>query len=209
MILEPWNHQESLIDSMTNEPYPMELVGDFWIADPIFKGSYGDSLLYSDVELCRLRQRGIHLPTYHRDIPMPLAPSYQQAREPKVSKQSPPWVVAPDTAVESPKTKHSSSNSSPDCNWDTAPTPQLQSTQTLLQPRNPPAPKGQPQTARRSLQRLAALTSMAVPLPQSPSQLDTNGKMFTRRTPAHSTPLFPSAPACLTASAVQQVPTVT
>ena len=57
---------------------------------------------------------------------------------------------------------------------DAAPTPQLQSAQTLLQPRNPPAPKSQPQTARRSLQRLAALTSMAIPLPWPPSQSDNN-----------------------------------
>ena len=90
---------------------------------------------------------------------------------------------------------------------DTAPTPQLQSAQTLLQSRNPPAPKSQPQTARRSLQRLTAPTSAAIPLPQLPSQLDANGKMFARKTPTHSTPPFPSAPVCLMASAVQWVPT--
>ena len=38
MILEPWNHQEPLMDSLTKEPFPMELVGDFQAADPIFKG---------------------------------------------------------------------------------------------------------------------------------------------------------------------------
>ena len=92
----------------------------------------------------------------------------------------------------------------PTAAWDTAPTPQLQSAQTLLQPRNPPAPKGQPRTARRSLQRLAALTSMAIPLPWLPSQLDANGKMFARKTPTHSTPPFPSAPACLTTFAVTE-----
>ena len=32
----------------------MELVGDFQVADPIFKGCYGDSLLYSDAELRQL-----------------------------------------------------------------------------------------------------------------------------------------------------------
>ena len=58
----------------------MELVGDFWVADPIFKGCYGDSLLYSDAELCRLRQQGIHLPMYQGEIPVLPAPSYQQAR---------------------------------------------------------------------------------------------------------------------------------
>ena len=113
VILEPWNHQELLIDSATKKPYPMELVGDFWMADPIFKGCYGDSLLYSDVELHWLRRQGIHLPAYQGEIPVPLAPSYQQAREHKVSKQSPPWVAAPYTPTESPKAKRSSGKSGP------------------------------------------------------------------------------------------------
>ena len=83
----------------------MELVGDFWVADPIFKGCYGGSLLYSDTELHRLRQWGIHLPTYWGEIPVPLAPSYQQARQPEVTKQSPTRAVTPNPSVESPKTK--------------------------------------------------------------------------------------------------------
>ena len=91
----------------------MELVGDFQVAHPNFKGCYGDSLLYSDVELHLLRQWGIHLPAYQGEIPVPPAPSYRQAREPEVSKQSPPRAVAPDTPAESPKTKHSSSKGSP------------------------------------------------------------------------------------------------
>ena len=113
MILKPQNHREPLIDSTMKEPSLMELVGDFWAADPIFKRCYGDSLLYSDAELHQLRQQGIHLPTYQGEIPVPLAPSYQQAREPQASKQSPPRAVAPDTPAESPKTKRSSGKSSP------------------------------------------------------------------------------------------------
>ena len=101
------------MDSMMKEPFPMELVGDFWAADPIFKGCYGDSLLYSDTELCWLRQWEIHLPVYQGEIPMPLAPSYLQAREPEVSKQSPPRAAAPDTPAESPKVKHSGGKSGP------------------------------------------------------------------------------------------------
>ena len=50
-ILKPWNHQVLLIDPITKEPFPMELVGDFRSTDPIFKGCYGDSFLYSDVDL--------------------------------------------------------------------------------------------------------------------------------------------------------------
>ena len=97
------------------------------------------------------------------------------------------------THTESPKAKYFGSKSGPHCSSGM----QLQHLNSKVprlyfNQKNPPAPKGQPQTARRSLQRLTALASVAVPLPQLPSQLDANGKMFTRKTPAHSTPL--SAP---------------
>ena len=58
-IFKLWNHWEPLMDSTIKEPFPMELV-----ADPIFKECYGDSFLYSYVELCQLRWQGIHLPVY-------------------------------------------------------------------------------------------------------------------------------------------------
>ena len=44
-ILKLWNHRGPLIDSTMREPYPMEMVGDFRVADLIFKGCYRDSLL--------------------------------------------------------------------------------------------------------------------------------------------------------------------
>ena len=44
---------------------------------------------------------------------MPPAPSYQQDRESVAAKQSPCRVPAPDTSMESPKTKHSSNESGP------------------------------------------------------------------------------------------------
>ena len=50
-ILEPWNHWVPLTNSITKEPFPMELVGDFRSTDPIFKGCYGNSFLYSDADL--------------------------------------------------------------------------------------------------------------------------------------------------------------
>ena len=50
-ILELQNHHSLLIDPATGEPYPMEVVGDFRAMDLIFKGCYGDSLLYSDTDL--------------------------------------------------------------------------------------------------------------------------------------------------------------
>ena len=113
MILEPQNHQELLMDSSTKEPFPMELVGDFQVADPIFKGCYGDSLLYSNMELHQLRWWGIHLPTYQGEIPVLLAPLYWQARELEAMKQSPPRAATPNLSVVSPKTKCSSGQGSP------------------------------------------------------------------------------------------------
>ena len=50
-ILEPQNHHSPLIDPTMGEPCPLEVVGDFRATDPIFKGCYGDSLLYSDADL--------------------------------------------------------------------------------------------------------------------------------------------------------------
>ena len=109
-ILKPQNHHGPLVDSTIREPYPMEIVGDFQAADLIFKGCYGDSLLYSDADL---HQQGIHLPTFQGEIPVPPGPSYWQVREPLATKQSPHREAAADTPVESPKAKCSSSKSSP------------------------------------------------------------------------------------------------
>ena len=50
-ILKLQNHWAPLTDPITKEPFPMELVGDFRSTDPIFKGCYGDSFLYSNVDL--------------------------------------------------------------------------------------------------------------------------------------------------------------
>ena len=124
-ILEPQNHHGPLINPTMGEPYPMEVVGDFRATDLIFKGCYGDSPLYSDADLARLRWQKIYLPAFQGEIPMPPAPSYQQVREPVASRQSPHRVVAPDTPAESPKAKCSSSKDGPNEALDTAPTPQL------------------------------------------------------------------------------------
>ena len=112
-ILKPWNHWGPLTDPANEEPYPMELVGDFRVTDPIFKGCYRDSLLYTGGELDRLRLQGIHLPLYQGEIPTPPAPSYRQARQPKVTKQSPPRAATPSPPVESPKAKCSGGKGSP------------------------------------------------------------------------------------------------
>ena len=143
-ILEPRNHCGLLIDPTTGEPYLMEVVGNFRAMDPIFKGFYGDSFLYSDADLGRLRQWKIHLPVFQGEIPMPPAPSYWQVREPAVTKQSPHRAAASDAPVKSPKAKCSNSKSGPQHALDAAPIPQLQSAQILHLPRNPLAPRSQP-----------------------------------------------------------------
>ena len=112
-ILKPRNHWEQLTNSATKEPFPTELVGDFRSKDPIFKGCCGNSFLYSNAELGRLRRHGIHLAPYRGEIPTPLAPSYLQARQPKATKWSPPRAVTPNPSVESPKTKCSGSKGRP------------------------------------------------------------------------------------------------
>ena len=75
----------------------------------------------------------------------------------------------------------------PNAAQGTAPTHQLQSTLTLLQPRSLLVPRGQPQMARRGLPRCMDPTSMAIPLPCPPNQSDTNRKMSAWRATAHST----------------------
>ena len=112
-ILELRNHCGPLIDPATGEPYPMEVVGNFRALVLIFKGCYGDSLLYSDDDLARLRQWKIYLPTFQGEIPVPPAPSYRQVRGPAATKRSLHRVAASDIPVESPKAKHSSSKSGP------------------------------------------------------------------------------------------------
>ena len=112
-ILESQNQHGLLTDPATGEPYPMEVVGNFRAADPIFKGCYGDFPLYSNADLGRLRWQKIHLPMFQGEIPVPPAPSYQQVREPMVTKQSPHRVAASDAPAESPKAKCSNSKIGP------------------------------------------------------------------------------------------------
>ena len=106
-ILKPRNHHKPLTDS-AGKPYLVETVGDFWASDPIFKGSYGNSLLYTLDELCKLEDQGIYLPAYHAEIPVPPAPLYHQARVPEATRLPPLKVSASDVPEESKKTTHTS-----------------------------------------------------------------------------------------------------
>ena len=114
----------------------MELVGNFRSTDPIFKGYYSDSFLYSYVDLGQLRQCGIHLPPYQSEILAPPAPSYLQAKQPKATKQSPPQAMTLNPVVESPKTKHSGSNGGHHCSLGCSP-----NTSTLKHPDSTSAKK--------------------------------------------------------------------
>ena len=124
-ILEPWNHWPLLIDPITKEPFPMELMGDFRSTDPIFKGCYGDLFLYSDMDLGRLRWQKIHLPPYQGEITTPLAPSYLQAKQSKAMKRSPPQAATPNTAVEFSRPNASAARAGITVAWNAAPIHQL------------------------------------------------------------------------------------
>ena len=50
-ILEPRNHHGPLIDLAMGKPCLLEVVGNFRATDPILKGCYGDSLLYSEAKM--------------------------------------------------------------------------------------------------------------------------------------------------------------
>ena len=115
-ILELRNHHSPLIDPATGEPCPLEVVGNFRAVDPIFKGCYGDYLLYSEADLAQLRRQKVYLPVFQGEIPVPPAPAYRQVREVVATKQSLHRAAAPDTSVECPKAKRSSSKSGPP--WD-------------------------------------------------------------------------------------------
>ena len=207
-ILEPQNHHNPLIDPATGEPCPMEVVGNFRAADPIFKGCYGDSLLYSDGNLARLRWQKIYLPTFQGEIPMPPAPSYQQVRELAATKQSLHRAAASDTPVESPKAKCSNSKSGPPQGSGRS-----SNTSTLKHPDSMSAKKpscskeSTPDDQAKSPQACSSCKHSHSPSPTSGpagcKQRDLHGW-----TPVQLTPLFPLAPAYWTPSAVRRLPSV-
>ena len=140
---------------------------------------------------------------------MPPAPSYQQVREPVVTKQSPQRAAALDAPTESPKAKRSSSKSRPQrglgCSSNTS-TPKLPDSTSTKKPscsmESTPGDQAKSPKARSSCK-----CGHSPLLPQG--QPDANEKIFTQRTLAQLTPPFPSAPACLMPSAAQWVPSVT
>ena len=155
----------------------MEVVGDFKAMDPIFKGSYGDSFMYSEDDLARLRQQKVYLPTF-QEIPVPPALSYQQNSKPVAVKQSlHRWQLQ--THLWSPPRLGVPAARAGLCGaLDTAPIPPPQSALIPCLPRNPLILRNQPQTTQRSLHRPAVPRSAAACplLPQS--QMGANEGIF-------------------------------
>ena len=73
-IVTPHNHQGPLNNHNTGEPYPMEVVGEFCLMDPIFPGSPGDSYLFKEGDLESLKRKGFHISTYREEKPTPTVP---------------------------------------------------------------------------------------------------------------------------------------
>ena len=152
----------------------MEVVGDFKTADPIFKGSYGDSLLYSEDDLAQLRWQKVYLPTFQEEIPMPpphptnKVGNQQQPSNPHAGWQlqtcpwSPPRLDIPAARVG----LHGAQ--------DAAPIPLLRSALIPHPPRNPLIPRNQPQTAKQSPHRPAVPGSAAAHLLLLQGQLKAN-----------------------------------
>ena len=126
---------------------------------------------------------------------MPPGPSYQQERELAATKQSPHRVAAPDTSVESPKAKCSSSKSGPP--WGTGHSSNTSTPKCpdSMSAKKPSCPKESTPDDQANLHRPAALTrSAAHPLPPQ-GQQDINEGIFMGWTPVQPTSLSPLAPA--------------
>ena len=182
-------------------------MGDFRSMDPIFKGCYGDSFLYSNVDLGRLQQWEIHLPPYQGEIPTPPASFYLQAKQSEATKRSPMQAMMLTMPAESPKTKSSSGKGghhhSSGCGLNTSTPKHPDSTSA----KKPSSPKEQVPKEQDKSPRVTALTNAAGPQLHLPSQMNVSGRRPTQKTPANSTPLSPLAPLGLMASTVQWGPT--
>ena len=88
-ITVPCNHQGPLIDHNTGEPYPMAATGDFCFMDPIFPGSPGDSLLFKEDDLARLKRKGFCIPIYKEDKPQPTVPKEDKHKSPCTKENAP------------------------------------------------------------------------------------------------------------------------
>ena len=88
-IVAPCNHWVLLIDHNTGEPYPMVAMGDFCLMDPIIPGSPGDSLLFKEDDLDRLKRKGFCISTYREEKPQPTIPREDKHRSPHTKENMP------------------------------------------------------------------------------------------------------------------------
>ena len=88
-IVMPHNLQGPLIDINTGEPYPMAAVGDFCLVDSIFPGSPGDSLLFKEDDLTRLKRKGFCISTYREEKPQPTVPKEDKHKSPHTMENAP------------------------------------------------------------------------------------------------------------------------
>ena len=142
-----------------------------------------------------------------REIPVPPAPSYWQARETEVTKQFPPRVVTPNPSMESPKTKHSSGKGGPHCSLGCCSNTSTPKCLDSTSAKKPSSSKEPTLNSQEKSPKDRSSRKSGLPLPRPLSQPDANRKMFAQKTSACSTPPFPSAPVCLMASTVQLAPT--
>ena len=104
----------------------MVMVGDFSLVDKIFLGSPGDSLLFNDEELTKLKRKGYLVPTFKEEKPYPSSPkrkkqlpshalgdasnsSSREGEPPKTSGKS-PGASLPRSSPDSTSSRKSSSH---------------------------------------------------------------------------------------------------
>ena len=203
MILEPQNHQEPQTYSVTKEPFSHGTGRGFLGGRPNFQG-----MLWGlpPIFLCGTalaQAAGDSPPCMLGEIRVLLAPSYWQARQLEVTKQSPPRAVTLNLSVESPKTKCSGGKSSLHCGLghsSNISTPKCPDSTSAKKPSSSKEPTSNSQ--EKSPKAHGSHKCGHSPSPSAKS-VRHKQKMSTQKKPAHSTPPFPSAPVCLMASAVQ------
>ena len=67
----------------------MATMGDFWLMDRLFPGSPGDSLLFKEDDLHRLKRKGFHVSTYIEEKPQPTVPKEDKHKSPHTKENAP------------------------------------------------------------------------------------------------------------------------
>ena len=67
----------------------MATMRDFCLMDPIFPGSPGDSLLFKEDDLNRLKRKSFHVSTYREEKPLPTVPKEDKHRSPHTKENMP------------------------------------------------------------------------------------------------------------------------